>query len=119
MTGLVSILTYASKMPQQKLVTYFMRSALVGGGLGAAHGAVVMFKNKHTTIEPVVMHGATGLFLGPWAPVALPIWMWTQPNVQCPANPREWGKSRGPPPVDGGSVIATKDLERVALNGHF
>jgi hypothetical protein len=103
-------------MPQQKLVTYFMRSALVGGSLGVLHGAVVMFKNKHTTIEPVVMHGATGLFLGPWAPVALPIWMWTQPSVQCPANPREWGRPP-PPPVDGG--VATKDLERVALNGHF
>jgi hypothetical protein len=112
---------YASTatMPQQKLVTYFMRSALVGGCLGAAHGAAVMHKHQLPTIEPIVMHGATGLFLGPWAPVALPIWIWKQPDVHCPANPREWSKKRGPPPssVDGG--VATKDLERVALDGHF
>ena len=104
MTGPGRNSTSAGTMPQHKLVTYFARSALVGGGLGAAHGAVVMFKNKHTTIEPIVMHGATGLFLGPWAPVALPIWMWTQPSVQCPANPREWSKKSGPPPDAGGAV---------------
>jgi hypothetical protein len=72
-------------MPRQQLMTYFIQSAIGGGALGAIHGAIIMHKHN-LTIEPIITHGATGLFLGPWAPVALPIWMWKY-SGPCTANP--------------------------------
>lgn len=77
-------------MSHQKLVNYLITSSVTGGALGAIHGK--MSSSQDEQIKQMAEHGVTGLLLGPWAPVALPYWMWNQPNVKCPKNPR----GRGP-----------------------
>jgi hypothetical protein len=95
-----------------RLVNYLMNSAITGGVLGATHGYWVAQKTTVTeSVHPVITHSATGLFLGPWAPVALPIWMWNFPDPSCPTNPRRGGGSD--------PVTPPHDLERIALDGHF
>lgn len=99
-------------MPHAKcLVSYLIRSSLVGGALGGIHGYWVAqtLAPRTDPIHPIVSHTATGLFLGPWAPVALPIWMWKYPNPVCPMNPRNWGGGLATP--------LSADLERIAIHG--
>jgi hypothetical protein len=81
-------------MSHQKLVNYLITSSVTGGALGAIHGKMssTQKQTQDEHIKQMAEHGVTGLFLGPWAPVALPFWMWNQPNVKCPKNPQ----GRGP-----------------------
>ena len=99
-------------MSNQRFVQYLTGSAVIGGVLGAIHGKLSVARSQADPTEHVMLHTATGLFLGPWAPVALPYWMWNQPDVKCLANPR------GPkqPPASPG---ATAFLERLTLDGYF
>ncbi len=78
----------------QRFVSYLTVSAITGGLLGAIHGrAVSLTQEPSERTHTMFLHMSTGLFLGPWAPLALPYWLWNQPDVRCPSNPRAFQQS--------------------------
>ena len=99
-------------MSNQYFVRYLASSAVIGGMLGAIHGKLSAAQSQADPTEHVMLHTATGLFLGPWAPIALPYWVWNKPDVKCPTNPRG---PKSPPAPPGASAF----LERLTLDGYF
>jgi hypothetical protein len=109
-------------MTNQKIVMYLMRSAVAGGILGTAHGALVAYKHpepKYSTAEVIINNGITGMLMGPWAPIAIPIWMWNHPDVRCPMNPRRWRRRNPPSDTDPPAEGATVRVARLSLDGNF
>lgn len=86
--------TYTMLSPLPK---YLLRTALGGGAVGAVHGAILGFyehihDTRHVSTPHLVQyiapraieHGANGLFLGPWAPVLVPLYCMAWRDARCP-----------------------------------
>jgi hypothetical protein len=67
-------------MPHAQLLNYIMRSTIIGGVCGAIHGYNVEQKL-------IVQHTITGMIMGPWIPIAVPLWVWKYPGpCTCSAS---------------------------------
>jgi hypothetical protein len=74
------------------LLKYLLRTTVGGGLIGAAHGVATVHK-LHQAAEPeqkilhVAAHAQVGAMIGPWLPVAAPLWLvldGTGNRTECP-----------------------------------
>jgi hypothetical protein len=76
---------------------YLLSMSIGGMAAGAAHGAwrgyrdlPVKYESDHLLkyiVGPAARDGLSWSLLGPWAPVALPLWFFYWKDVHCPVHP--------------------------------
>jgi hypothetical protein len=65
---------------------YLMATAVVGGGVGLAHGVAAFPPNVPNRGIRIYEHALTGAILGPWLPIVSPIYVtgWWPHGKDCP-----------------------------------
>lgn len=61
------------------LVKYLLRTTIVGGLVGATHGSMTVHllpsTDFHQQVWHIASHAQLGAIIGPWLPIAIPIWL--------------------------------------------
>ncbi len=64
------------------VLNYLVTASVCGGLLGAVHG----YRRAPHDIHTIAYDMSCGLFLGPYAPIMIPVYaLRTHPNGKCPA----------------------------------
>lgn len=58
-------------VPKPLMLKYLVQTMLIGGALGLTHG----YTRSNKQNSDIVNDMATGMFLAPWAPIAIPLYM--------------------------------------------